>query len=240
MNISPEDHARISEAVAAAEGGTSGEIRCVLAQRTDDNGASALVIAAAAALVAPPVALMLGLDPEALAGLFGQWSVGHLAAAEARIASTLTVYVALQAVIFALVFGLASIRALRRALTPASMVKSRVHRAALDQFEAQGLALTRDRTGILLFASLGDHRAEVLADDGIYAKAPHAVWDEVVGLLVDGLRRDAPADGFVAAVTRTGEVLSQHLPPRADDRNELPDGLVEARPRSARRRPPSD
>ena len=138
----------------------------------------------------------------------------------------LSVYIALQTAIFALVFGLLSLTSLRRALTPKAVIKARVHDAALAQFAALGLADTRDRTGILIYASLDDHRAEVLADEGIYAKAPHAVWDEVVALLVEGLRRDAPADGFAAAVEKTGEILSQYLPPRPDDRNELPDGLV--------------
>jgi len=225
MDISLEDHARIAAAVAKAEAGTSGEIRCVLGEG-GQGAAMPLAVAAAASLVAPAIALLLGLDPEALAGVFGHWSVGHLAAADARVASTLSVYIALQTVIFAVVFGLLSLAPLRRALTPKAVARARVHEAALAQFAGLGLADTRDRTGVLIYASLDDHRAEVLADEGIYAKAPHAVWDEVVALLVDGLRRDAPADGFAAAVEKTGEILSQYLPPRADDRNELPDGLV--------------
>jgi putative membrane protein len=233
MDITPQDHARIAAAVAQAEAGTSGEIRCVLSEG-GQGPALALAVAAAASLVAPAIALLLGLDPEALAGVFGHWSVGHLAAADARVASTLSVYIALQTVIFALVFGLMSFAPLRRALTPRAVVKARVHEAALAQFAALGLADTRDRTGILIYASLDDHHAEVLADEGIYAKAPHAVWDEVIALLVDGLRRGAPADGFAAAAQKTGEILSEYLPPRADDRNELPNRLVRTGARKPR------
>ena len=33
-------------------------------------------------------------------------------------------------------------------------------------------------------------------------------------------------DGFAAAVGLCGEVLARHFPPRADNRNELPDHLI--------------
>ena len=237
MQISDQDRARIADAVAKAERHTSGEIRCVFAPYTDAGGQAAALIAAAASLIGPPLVLLAGFDPEVLAARFGTWSVGHLAAAEARIASTLTVYIAVQTAVFAVVYGLASWRAVRRIFTPSRYRKQRAHLAALDQFQALGLPYTRDRTGILLFASAEDHHAEVLADEGIYAKAPKEVWSEVVALLVDGLRRDAPGDGFVAAVERAGEILQACLPARTDDRDELPNALVEAKPRK-RKAPP--
>ena len=119
-----------------------------------------------------------------------------------------------------------SIPPIRRALTPASLKAERVHRAAMQQFLGHGLHATRERTGILLFASLAEHRAEVIADEGIYSVAPNAVWDEVVSLLITGLkRRDIPG-GFEAAVKRCGEILAEHVPPRADNPNELADRLV--------------
>jgi putative membrane protein len=232
MQITENDRTRIAEAVARAEGRTSGEIRCVYTPYTDIPGQGPALIAAAASLVVPALALLLGLDPEMLAARFGSWSVGHMAAAEARIASTLTVYVLLQTAIFAIVYGLAAWRPVRRLFVPQSVRAARAHAAALLQFDALGLAYTRDKTGILLFVSDEDHHAEVLADEGIYAKAPREVWDDVVAVLVEGLKRDAPGDGFVAAVERTGEILASCLPPRTDDRNELPNALVEARPKT--------
>lgn len=231
MQITENDRTRIAEAVSAAEKHTSGEIRCVYAPYTDAVGQGPALIAAAFSLIGPPLLLLAGFDPEMLAARFGAWSVGHLAAAQARIASTLTVYILLQTVIFAVAYGLAAWRPVRRLFTPASVRKARAHAAALLQFETLGLAYTRDKTGILLFVSDEDHHAEVLADGGIYAKAPHEVWDEVVSLLIEGLKRDAPGDGFVAAVERSGQILAACLPPRTDDRNELPNALVEAAPK---------
>jgi putative membrane protein len=104
--------------------------------------------------------------------------------------------------------------------------KARVRQAALDYFLAKDLHLTRHRTGVLIFAALAEHRVEVIADEGIHAAAPKAVWDEVVADLVAGLKRGAIADGFVAAIARAGAILAAHIPPRPDDSNELPDGLT--------------
>ena len=226
MKVTPEDHARIASAVAAAETGTSGEIRCVLASQSSDYLRSATVWAAGSALLLPAAALLLGFRPDALTRLFGGWQVGHLAARDAQIVAALTTYIGLQTVVFIIAFALASWPSLRRLLTPGPLQARRVHAATLEQFMALGLHRTRDRTGVLLYASLAERRAEVFADDGIYAKAPPEFWGEVVQLLVSGLGRGSPADGFVAAVERTGEILSACLPPRDDDSNELPNELI--------------
>lgn len=229
MKINPQDDRRIAEAVARAEAGTSGEIRCVLAMDSSESRRDAIVWASGAALLVPAAALLLGLEPHALSRVFGGWTIGHLAAADAQIISALGTYILMQAAVFALTWALASWPWLRRTLTPPRMLSRRVHEAALQQFGIQGLHRTRDRTGVLLYASLAEHRAEVLADEGVYDKVPHEVWDEVVQLLIAGLKRGQAAEGFVAAVERTGDILAGGLPPRGDDANELPDGLIQKR-----------
>lgn len=229
MKISPADHQRIAEAVAKAEHGTSGEIRCVLADGAVGARHNALIWAAGAALLLPALALLLGFHPQALTRVFGVWTIGQLAAQDGQIAVAIASYILVQAAVFVVVWLLASWTPLRRTLTPSGLARRHVHVAAVEQFTALGLHRTRDRTGVLLFASLAERRAEVLADDGIYAKAPNAVWDEVVALLVAGLKSGAPADGFVTAVGRTGQILAAHLPPRRDDVDELPDDITETR-----------
>jgi len=226
MRISPDDHKRIADAVAAAERGTSGEIRCVLSKESADYRRNAITWAAGSALLIPAGALLLGLRPQLLSKLFGSWTVGHLAASDAQVMGALTTYIGVQTAVFIVAWLLASWPALRRVLTPAAITKSRVHAATLEQFMGLGLHRTRDRTGILLYVSIAERRAEVFADDGIYAKAPPEVWDEVVDRLIAGLKRGAPADGFVDAVNRTGEILAACLPPREDDTDELPNDLV--------------
>jgi len=221
-----QDQARIAEAVEAAEKTTAGEIFCVLAPEVSENREVPLIWAAAAALILPAGGLLAGLRPDMLTRLFGGWTVGHASATEATILSTLSIYIGLQAAIFVLTALLVSIPPVRRALTPRALKAAAVRRAAMEQFLGQGLHLTRDRTGVLIFAALAERRVEVIADEGIYKAAPQTVWDEVRADLVAGLARGRIADGFVAAVTRTGQILSAHVPVRTGDRNELPDGLT--------------
>jgi len=224
--MTEQDHDRISAAVAEAEAKTAGEIYCVMAPAVSDYRETPLAWAAGTALVLPALALLLGFEPQALTRLFGGWEAGHAAAADQTIFTALAIYVGLQAVVFVVAALVVSIPGIRRALTPRSLKAERVHRAAMEQFLAKGLHMTRERTGVLLFASLAEHRAEVVADEGIYAAAPHEVWDEVVALLIAGLKRKDPAGGFEAAIRRSGEILAQYVPPRADNPNELPDRLV--------------
>jgi putative membrane protein len=225
MKMTEADHQRIAAAVAAAEAKTAGEIYCVLSPGVSDYRETPLAWAAGAALVLPALALVLGFEPRMLVTLFGGWDVGH-GATGSTIFTALAIYVAMQAAVFLVAALFVSIPPVRRALTPRSLKAERVHRAAMEQFLAKGLHFTRERTGVLLFASLAEHRAEVIADEGIYKVAPAEVWEEVVALLIAGLKRRDIARGFEAAVARSGEILAQYVPPRADNPNELPDRLV--------------
>lgn len=227
MAMTESDHDRIVAAVAAAESKTAGEIYCVLSPAVSDYRETPLAWATAAALILPAGALLLGFEPQSLTRWFGGWTVGHTAATDATILAALTTYVALQAAVFVVAALVVAIPPVRRALTPASLKAERVHRAAMEQFLSHGLHATRDRTGVLLFASLAERRAEVVADEGIYKVTDPAVWDEVVDLLIKGLKRRKTADGFVAAVELSGRILAAHVPLGADNPNELPDRLVE-------------
>ncbi len=227
MAMTESDHDRIVAAVAAAEAKTAGEIYCVLSPAVSDYRETPLAWATAAALILPAGALLLGFEPQSLTRWFGGWTVGHTAATDATILAALTTYVALQAAVFIASALIVAIPPLRRSLTPTSLKAERVHRAAMEQFLSHGLHATRDRTGVLLFASLAERRAEVIADEGIYKVTDPAVWDEVVDLLIKGLKKRKAADGFVAAVELSGRILAAHVPPGNDNPNELPDRLVE-------------
>lgn len=225
MKMTEADHRRIADAVAAAEKTTAGEIYCVLAPSVSDYRETPIAWATGAALALPALALLLGFEPRMLVALFGGWTAGHGPVGQ-TIFNALAIYAASQAAVFVLAALIVSIPPVRRALTPGSLKAERVHRAAMQQFLGHGLHVTRERTGVLLFASLAEHRAEVIADEGIYTVADPKVWEEVVALLLAGLKRRDIAGAFEAAVKRSGEILAEHVPPRADNPNELPDRLV--------------
>ncbi|MCB8829387.1 hypothetical protein LJD47_30715, partial [Escherichia coli] len=116
---------------------------------------------------------------------------------------------------------------LRLALTPASTKARRVHARALTLFRAAAEARTRDATGVLIYLSLDEHRAEIIADRAIHARVAPDVWGAAMAALIREVRDGRTGEGMAAAVTQVGRVLAEHFPPRADDTNELPDRLIE-------------
>jgi putative membrane protein len=85
---------------------------------------------------------------------------------------------------------------------------------------------TRDRTGILIFLSLLEHKVRVLGDSGINAKVQQSDWDGVTQLIVSGIRERRATDGLVAAIRECGRLLDAHgFRRRSDDKDELSDNL---------------
>lgn len=223
MRITQDDQARIAQAIAEAEKTTSGEIFCVVSRRVSSYGDVGLAWAAAAALILPALLIPFGFE-----GVWPQGGGGWEAAHDSglTVGRALGGYVLVQAAVFALVLLLSAIPIVRRWMTPAGLRRSRVRRAALQQFLAHGVHVTRERTGVLIFAALDDHQVELIADEGIHALVDPSVWGDAVASLTQALKAGRPVDGFEAAVGQCGQVLARHFPPRADNPNELPDHLV--------------
>jgi putative membrane protein len=97
----------------------------------------------------------------------------------------------------------------------------------MNQFFAHELDQTEQRTGVLIFASVAERYAEIVADAGIHAKVPQDVWDSAIAAMIAAIRDGRPADGFVGAIAQCGAVLAQHFPPGALNRDELPNKLVQ-------------
>ena len=216
------DRARVAAAVTAAEAATSGEIVTVLAARSDDYADVALVCSALVALAA---LLVVAWAPDFYLALYDRltgawvqhWTPGRLFGAAAFIA--------------ALKFGATWLillwRPLRLALVPAPIRHARVHARALAAFRMGAERRTTGRTGILVYLSLAERRAEILADEAIASKVSADLWGEALAAMLAQLKQGRMADGLIAAVERVGTVLAEHLPRAADDSNELPDRLIE-------------
>ena len=226
MRLTEDDRNRIADAVAKAEQATSGEIFCVLAGRVSSYVDVSLVWAALAALAVPALFIPFGVGlswPEGWPT--SGWQAAH-ASTSAVAGQTLAVYALIQVLLFALVFVLTRIRPVLRWVTPRSIRRTRVRAAALQQFLAHGVHVTRERTGVLIFAALAEHQVELITDELILQKVDAGVWADAVAALVRGLKAGSPAAGFEAAVRQCGDVLAAHFPPRPDNPNELSDRLI--------------
>ncbi|PLY13160.1 MAG: hypothetical protein C0624_00165 [Desulfuromonas sp.] len=114
----------------------------------------------------------------------------------------------------------------RRLIRPDEMAAEVEEKAMLSFFEL-GVHRTRERTGILILISLFERRVQLLADEGINAKVSHETWEEVVKTITAGLHNSNACDALCTAIERCAEILEEHFPRRSDDRNELPDLVIE-------------
>jgi len=218
--ITTADRARIRDAVEAAEAKTAGEIFAVIAGASDDYRVIPILWATLAALLVPLLLLLA----EYLTG----WPSGDVWNADTMAPAGLPaawVYAA-QLAVFILLAIVLSLPRIRPLVVPRSVKDERAHAVAVQQFLAHGLHLTEQRTGVLIFVSLAEHYAEIIADAAIAKKVEQSVWDDAMAALLAEIRKGRLADGLVAAVERVGAVLAEHFPPRKRDENELSDDLV--------------
>lgn len=216
------DHLRVTQAVARAERGTSGEIVTVLAESSDGYSDVALAWASLVSLLSlAALAIASDFYLGVADRLLGHW----MHAWTARELFTLAALVA------ALKFGgmvlLQLIPAVRFGLVPSPIKAKRVHQRALQAFRLGAERRTSGRTGVLIYLSMREHRAEVLADAAIASQVDADVWADALAALLNDVRRGDVASGLCAAVEKVGVVLSAHLPHQPGDRNELPDRLIE-------------
>jgi putative membrane protein len=94
------------------------------------------------------------------------------------------------------------------------------------EFYLQGLNNTKKHTGVLLFISLMERRAVVLADQAIAQKTPQETWEQVCLMLVDGVKKGQTGEGFAKAIHKCGEYLTQHFPLHGTKSNELGNQLI--------------
>ena len=130
----------------------------------------------------------------------------------------------LQILVFLLLLVLLLLPPVSAALIPRRARRAAAYRAAAEQFVVRGIARKKDRSGILIFVSLAEHYARIIADEGIAARVPQAEWQAAVDLLVAQMRGRI-ADGFTGAIGVCADVLAAHFPRTPGSQDELPDRI---------------
>jgi putative membrane protein len=200
MSISAQDRERISSAIRAAEARTSGEIVCVLAQTSSDATGLPLLVAAVVALALPWLLVT-----------FTAMSIHRV--------------LLLQTAVFFALAMLLCLPRVRVALMPRAARRAVAHRAAMEQFSIRGIAHKKDRTGVLIFVSLAERYARIIADHGIAARVPQSEWQGAIDALVAHMSGGRIADGFITAIAVCGKVLETNFPRTEARRDELPDRM---------------
>jgi putative membrane protein len=222
MTLTDADRQKVSAAITAAEANSSGEIVTVATPISDayhDVGLHWALVPLFAVLAWAawrPTALVWWYD-----FLFGGWSPDPTMS---QLLTLLTFFAALK---FTVALLILKWMPLRLALTPAATKHRRVRRRAVAIFQAAAAGRTTGKTGVLIYLSLAERRAEIVADEGILKLTDDHTWGEAMHALISEVRKGRPADGIVAAIERVGTVMAEHFPRSADDKNEIPDKLIE-------------
>jgi putative membrane protein len=222
LYLSEADHDRVTAAVSVAEAHTAGEIVTIVAGRSDGYADIAL---AWAAIVAFTALTVLSVFPDFYLGLADDL-LGHWA----HEWTPRQVFVLALGVATAKFIGMLLLQLwapLKFFLIPSHIATLRARARATAYFRTGAQGRTTGKTGVLIYLSLAEHHAEILADQAIAVKVGPEVWGEAMAAMLVELKAGRLADGMIAAVERVGTVLAAHFPRADDDVNELPDRLIE-------------
>lgn len=210
--FSERDRERIREAVSRAEERTSGEIVPVVVPMSDPyevamwkGGALLASLALGAAMLVFHFYQGWGFE-----WLHTGWGIA---------------FVTLAAGIAGGLVG-AGVPPVKRLLAGADDMTRAVHRRAMKAFVDEEVFATKDRTGILIFISLLEHRIEVLGDSGINQLVTPEDWVDVVEKIRRGVKGGRVADGLIDAIDTCGHLLERKgVAIQEDDRDELSNEL---------------
>ena len=208
--LSDRDREKIKNSVKEAEKYTSGEIVPMVISRSYHYPMSDVI---GGGVFAFPLSLIFTY-------FMGGWFwIGHF---------NLWLFLGIFAVLFIIFHQIIKhTHGLKRFFISDREITEEVEEAAVTSFFREGLYHTRDETGILIFVSVFERRVWVLADRGINEKVKQGQWDEIVAMIIEGIKSDNQADAICKAVDEMGRILKEHFPIKADDTNELRNLIVE-------------
>ncbi len=211
-----EDHQQVHRTVEEAERKTSAEIVPVVAtvsgryDRPEDIFGLWLAVVAA-------VAVWLFVPASEAASSWGGWSIW------------MQLIVLAVAIVTAFVVGslIASrVAWIRRLFTPQKQLRDEVQARARSVFFDSRVHHTAGATGLLIYVSLYEHLAVVLADKEILDKAGDAFCEELCHLFTAELQRTKVTEAICTVIAEAGTRLAKPLPRAANDVNELQNALV--------------
>lgn len=115
---------------------------------------------------------------------------------------------------FLLGLALGQCNALRRCWLPEKRAAEEVLQRAQQAWIETMVHASPTRSGILIFVSLFERRALVLADIGYQDKVDAREWEKIVAALLTAKRQGNLGQAVVAAVEACGQLAAPHFPPK--------------------------
>lgn len=193
--LTDQEQQRITTAVQEAEKTTSGEIIPMIVSRSHDYPVAAI---RGSLLFSIPPALLL---PVLGSHLF--WMDPY------NVWYFLSCFVPL----FLLThFVMGKIPKLHSRFVTGKEAETEVHEEAVKSFYFEKLYKTEKENGVLLFISLFEKRAVILADYGAHRLIPQEEWEKIVTKLTKGIRNDNSCTSICEAISEIGTLLHNHFP----------------------------
>ncbi len=115
---------------------------------------------------------------------------------------------------------------LRRLFTPQRQMRDDVDRAARAAFFDANAHHTQTSSALLIYLSLYERRAVLLADENVMHAIDQATLDQWCQTLTAGMGKNEPINTLCDLIENIGTHLATPLPRADDDINELPDALI--------------
>jgi putative membrane protein len=212
-----DDRARVSKAVAAAESRTSAEIVPAVASASGRYDRPEDVIGLWTGLIAMSAA----------------WLLMPLESSEVGSWSGMPAGVQLAALIAAMIGGFvvgtvvgSRIGWLRRLFTARGQMREEVLARARAVWFDRRVHHTATESGLLIYVSLFERMAAIIADHNALEKLGQAGVDELCAELTARLGTENPTEAICRTIAAAGDRLATVLPRAHDDLDELHDALV--------------
>jgi putative membrane protein len=91
--------------------------------------------------------------------------------------------------------------------------RANAHRAALAQFQLRELDRIAGRSGVLVYVSLAERYARVIAAESAAQAIAQDRWQAFVDVLVLDMGEHGPTEALASAASRCADVLAPAFPP---------------------------
>ncbi|KQC09334.1 MAG: hypothetical protein APR54_03680 [Candidatus Cloacimonas sp. SDB] len=212
IKLSDADRKAVSDTIAQSESKTSGEIAVAVTKESYDYAIYETVFALLGGFLYFVIMSFFVSEIELmLQSMFWNYSVNYL----------VLFYGFSTFMVIAILYFLANISALDRLIVPPKIRRIKVRERAVRHFMESGVYNTRDRTGILIFISLLERRVELIADSGIAVKISQEKWNNIVEIIISGIKKGELTLNLNRAIKECGILLQEFFPIKKDDTNEL-------------------
>ncbi|GMW03294.1 MAG: hypothetical protein AMXMBFR84_44280 [Candidatus Hydrogenedentota bacterium] len=208
----------VQDAVMEAERKTSAEIVPVVATASGRYDRAEDIVGLVGGVKAMLIAYSI--LPVDSAGLTGSWE-----GMDVPFQMPVLIIATVAGFIFA-AFVASKIAWLRRLFTPSIQMRDEFNARARQVFYDARVHHTASGSGLLVYISLYERTAVVLADASVTEKLGQPVLDELAKRLIDEIRIGDISTALTNCITAAGEQLASAMPRTSDDVNELSDVLI--------------